>query len=141
MINAIWRTLQPLLPILIALALVVFVVASPLPGRGPRSSKRHEWRSFKFENRKAVMDRAGERCEAAFFLVWGRCSNAATEADDVYPWSKGGPTTPGNGQALCQRHNRSKSNVTPPWWYVLGLERRRASYFPAGIDVRVSARA
>jgi len=28
---------------------------------------------------------------------------------------------------------------TPPWWYVLGLEHRRAAYFPAGADVKVSA--
>ena len=121
--------------------MVALVVASPLPGRGPRGSKRHEWRSFKYGNRTVVMERAGGRCEAALFLVWGQCASPATEADHVYPWSKGGPTTPANGQALCQRHNRSKSDLTPPWWYVLGLERRRASYFPAGIDVRVSARA
>lgn len=43
-----------------------------------------------------------------------------------------------NGQALCRRHNRSKSNMAPPWWYVLTLERRRKGYFPEGFDVRVS---
>jgi len=44
-----------------------------------------------------------------------------------------------NGQALCKAHNRHKGNFRPPWWYVLGLERRRRSYFPAGAPVRVSA--
>jgi hypothetical protein len=29
--------------------------------------------------------------------------------------------------------------MRPPWWYVLSLERRRRSYFPEGVDVRVSA--
>ena len=45
----------------------------------------------------------------------------------------------GNGQALCKAHNRSKGASTPPWWYVLGLERRRRSYFPVDADVRVLA--
>jgi hypothetical protein len=29
--------------------------------------------------------------------------------------------------------------MNPPWWYVLGLERRRRAYFPEGVDVRVFA--
>ena len=29
--------------------------------------------------------------------------------------------------------------MTPPWWYVLSLERRRRAYFPQGADVRVLA--
>ena len=29
--------------------------------------------------------------------------------------------------------------MTPPWWYVLSLERRRRAYFPQGLDVRVFA--
>ena len=32
-----------------------------------------------------------------------------------YPWSRGGPTVLSNGQALCREHNRSKSNLRPPW--------------------------
>lgn len=45
-----------------------------------------------------------------------------------------------NGQALCKAHNRAKSSLTPPWWYVLALERRRRRYFPNDADVRVKAR-
>jgi hypothetical protein len=45
-----------------------------------------------------------------------------------------------NGQALCRDHNRRKSNLRPPWWYVLSLERRRAAYAPLGVEVRVLAR-
>lgn len=73
-------------------------------------------------------------------LAWGRCRAPAVEADHVYPWSRGGPTVLSNGQALCREHNRSKSNLRPPWWYVRALERRRAGYFPEAADVRVVAR-
>lgn len=86
------------------------------------------------------MSRASGRCEGQVFLAWGRCREAATEADHVYPWSRGGPTVLSNGQALCSAHNRRKSNMRPPWWYVRALERRRAAYFPAGADLRVMAR-
>ncbi|SFJ39981.1 hypothetical protein SAMN05216561_1298 [Nocardioides psychrotolerans] len=74
------------------------------------------------------------------FIVWGRCPAFATEADHVFAWSRRGPTIVSNGQALCRDHNRSKSNLRPPWWYVRGLERRRTAYFPAGASVRVLAR-
>lgn len=84
--------------------------------------------------------RADGRCEAAEFVFSGRCSARATEVDHVIPWSRGGPTVESNGQALCRPHNRSKSARVPAWWYLLILERRRRSYFPAGVDVRVVAR-
>ena len=60
--------------------------------------------------------------------------------DHVYPWSRGGPTIISNGQALCRDHDRRKSNLRPPWWYVLAYERRRAGWFPPGVDVRVHGR-
>ncbi len=63
----------------------------------------------------------------------------ATEADHVYPWSRGGPTIVSNGQALCSGHNRSKAAMRPAWWYLLSLERRRRTYFPPDADVKVSA--
>lgn len=131
--------LLALAPFLLCALGIYALVAAPLPGRGPGIQSRDVWRSFRFEVRRAVMARAGGRCEAPAFFLWGRCAAPAVEADHVYPWSKGGATTESNGQALCHRHNRSKSNLTPPWWYLLGLERRRARYFPAGVAVRVSA--
>ncbi|WP_137292847.1 HNH endonuclease [Nocardioides dongxiaopingii] len=85
------------------------------------------------------MGRAGGRCEGSLVLLWGRCSRPAEEADHVYPWSRGGATVSSNGQALCHRCNRSKANTRPAWWYIVGLERRRRTYFPPGCDVRVSA--
>lgn len=44
-----------------------------------------------------------------------------------------------NRQALCRAHNRSKAALTPPWWYVLGLEWRRRSYVAPGAPIRVVA--
>jgi len=134
------HAVTPLLPFVAPLLALVAVATCPMPGRGPVSRKRHEWRTFKYDNRRAVMTRASGRCEAPRFIVWGRCPEAATDADHIYPWSKGGPTTPSNGQALCREHNRSKSNVTPPWWYVAGLERRRRTYCSDAFAARVTAR-
>lgn len=137
----VWDGFTPALPLLVPIFGLLVVLAAPLPGRGPGLLRRRDpWRGFKFAARRTVLDRAGQRCEAGFFYLLGRCSNPAEEADHVYPWSKGGATVVSNGQALCRRHNRGKSNLTPPWWYVLSLERRRRSYFPEGSDVRVMAR-
>lgn len=132
--------LRPWWPWLIVLAVLLVVLMSPLPGRGPGLiSRRDPWRTFKFEARRTVMSRAGGRCEGTLLLAWVMCRDAAGEADHVYPWSRGGATVVSNGQAMCRRHNRSKSRVTPPWWYVLLLERRRRRYFRTGGDVRVRA--
>jgi hypothetical protein len=132
--------LRPFLPLAVVLGVVFIVMAAPLPGRGPRMIQRADpWRGFKSAARQAVMTRAGHRCEAPRLLVWGRCHAAATEADHIYPWSRGGPTVVSNGQALCRNHNRRKSNLRPPWWYVLSLERRRAGYAPSGVKLRVLA--
>lgn len=132
--------LAPVLPQLLAVVAAVLVFTCPMPGRGPRLSQKPDpWRRFKYGTRRLVMSRAGDRCEGPVFLAWGRCRNRATEADHIYPWSRGGATSPRNGQALCAGHNRRKAAMKPPWWYVLALEHRRRSYFPPGNDVRVSA--
>lgn len=131
--------LRPFLPWAAVLAALLVAFMAPLPNRGPGLfARRDPWRTFKYDARRTVLARAGHRCEGALLLAWVRCRDAAEEADHVYPWSKGGATVVSNGQALCRRHNRSKSNLTPPWWYVLTLERRRRNYFPQGFDVRVS---
>lgn len=140
-LSALWDGLRPQMPLLAVSVVVVVLLAAPLPGRGPRMfTGKDPWRGYRFGLRGAVMRRAGGRCEAAAFLAWGRCREAATQVDHVYPWSRGGPTIVSNGQALCRDHNRRKSNLRPPWWYVLALECRRAGYFPPGVDVRVRGR-
>lgn len=131
--------LGPNLGWFIPVAVLLVVARFPMLGRGPNSSHRDVWRGFQYRARRAVFARAGDRCEGAGFLAWGRCAAAAVEADHVFPWSRGGPTVVSNGQALCAAHNRSKGAMTPPWWYVLSLERRRLGYFPQGADVRVFA--
>lgn len=133
--------LRPFLPWIVLLVALLIVLAAPMPGRGPGVfARRDPWRTFKYDARRAVLGRAGNRCEGPLLLAWGRCRAAAEEADHIYPWSKGGATIVSNGQALCRRHNRSKRNATPPWWYVLALERRRRKYFPVGLDARVRGR-
>ena len=140
LLGAVLAGFIPFLPQFAAIGALLLVVGAPLPGRGPRTFQRQDpWRRFKHEARRVVMSRAGHRCEGPVFLAWGRCNEVATEADHVYPWARGGPTVPSNGQALCRGHNRNKGSWRPPWWYVLSLERRRRSYFTPGEDVRVSA--
>jgi len=130
-----------LAPILGPIVCVMIVLAAPMPGRGPGLLQRRDpWRGFRYGARRAVFERADGRCEGSRFVAWGRCPAQASEADHIYPWSRGGPTVVSNGQALCRRHNQGKSNVRPPWWYVRALERRRASYFPSGATVHVVAR-
>ena len=138
LLGGVIQGVQPMLPWLVLVGVILLVVACPLPGRGPGLFQRRDpWRGFRFDARRAVLSRAGNRCEAALFLAWGRCQHPAQEVDHVYPWSRGGATVLSNGQALCSSHNRSKSNLVPPWWYVLSLERRRRTYSPAGVDLSV----
>lgn len=137
--GSLWRGLEPYAYWIIPLVLLLILVTAPPFGRGVWQAQRDPWRVFKFGVRRRIFERAGGRCEAPAFLVWGRCSEAAAEADHVVPWSRGGKTVLANGQALCTAHNRSKGSARPPWWYVLGLERRRRRYFPADESPRVTA--
>lgn len=137
---AVLSGLAPTIPYFAGVVAFLILVSAPIPGRGPhRTQRRDPWRRFKYESRRIVMERAGNRCEGAVFLAWGRCHEPAAEADHVYPWSRGGATIVSNGQALCRGHNRNKGAMKPAWWYLLSLERRRRSYFPPGMDVRVTA--
>ena len=85
--------------------------------------------------RTAVWYRDHGRCEHCGESVQGQW-----EMDHIYPWSRGRPTIPTNGQALCGDHNRRKGAMRPPWWYVLSLERRRRRYFPPDEDVQVDGK-
>lgn len=138
-VDAMWHMVEPAVPWVITLLVLWIALTVPLPGRGP-SGRRDPWRSFKYGARREVMERAGARCERHLLLLWGRCGKPATDADHIYPWSKGGPTIVSNGQALCRTHNARKGSRIPAWWLILGLERRRTAYFPEGADPRVVAR-
>ena len=131
--------LAPMAPWLVPAVAALITLSVPMPGRGPGDRRRDPWRGFKYEPRRIALERAGGRCEGAEFIAWGRCEDPAVEVDHVYPWSRGGATVLSNAQALCKGHNRTKSSITPPWWYLFALEKRRRGYFPPDSDVRVSA--
>ncbi len=99
-------------------------------GRDPR-------RTFSRAEKAEFLERAGHRCEHHSWLL-GRCRGTeALQADHVHPHSRGGATDVLNGQALCRRHNKQKSD-RPPWrWELNRLARRRESYFPPGTPTAV----
>lgn len=141
-LDGVLSTLVSMPQLFVPVALIlgaIAVLGFPMLGRGPNSSARDPWRGFKYAARATVLDRAGGRCEGAQLVFGVRCDRPATDVDHVFPWSKGGPTVASNGQALCRGHNRSKAAMTPPWWYVRSLERRRRGYFPEGVPVEVRA--
>ncbi len=57
---------------------------------------------------------SGRKKAALYLLAGGRCEACGTElevgwhADHIHPYSRGGPTEMGNGQALCPSCNRKK---------------------------------
>jgi hypothetical protein len=94
----------------------------------PRDSRR----GFTPDERAAIIARAGYQCE--WVDGWKRCEarhgapGVQLEADHVYPWAFGGPTTLGNGQALCRPHNAKKSGKLPTPQYLWRLAHSRAGY-------------
>src|ERR1044072_7121177 len=66
-LSPLFEGLRPYLPVLVVLALLLALLASPLPGRGPRLLQRRDpWRRFKFAARRAVMARVRRRWHATF---------------------------------------------------------------------------
>lgn len=98
-------------------------------GRARRQRWRDPVRLFTWAQKRVLIERAGGRCEHKP-LLWRRCPEPGSEADHVIPWSRGGPTQLFNGQLLCRRHNRSKSNAMPSAFYCWRLEHRRRRYAP-----------
>jgi hypothetical protein len=126
---------MPLNPIELGAGAVAVVVArSALATHSP--VQKDPQRSFTQAQRAAIFSRCGGRCEHHWPIV-GRCRSAATHADHVWPWSKGGPTTLANAAGLCAFHNLSKGSRRPSIAYIRRLERRRRSYFPPGEPVGI----
>lgn len=125
-----WWVLTWVGAVLALLALAKVLVAPPT---------RDTQRLFTTEQRLEIARRAGGRCEATGG-VGRRCPAPGSQADHVYPWSKGGYTIVSNGQWLCAKDNNLKRATIPSPWYRWRLERRRRGYFPPGSDVRVSWR-
>src|SRR6266545_7964460 len=122
----------------IVLALLVLLAVSALV----RSARRIRWasierdpiRRFNRTDKAAILARAGGRCERHGWMT-GRCRlTNGLEADHVHPHSKGGRTSPTNGQALCKRHNRQKSAHVPYRWELKQLAKRRLTYYLPGVS-------
>lgn len=123
-----------ILPLVIAW--LVLAWPAQIPVRTERLAPERTWRTFKYGLRRSVFERAGNRCER-HNVFGGRCGSAAQEVDHIWPYSRGGATVLGNGQALCQFHNRSKRASLPRWWEVRYLLRGRQRYAPADVEVDV----
>ena len=120
--------------VLLAIGKVVQLGRAILHGGHERDPRR----TFSRAEKAQVLERAGHRCERHSRLL-GRCRETeALQADHVHPHSRGGATDVANGQALCRRHNKQKSDRVP-WTRELDrLARRRQSYFPPGTPTTVA---
>jgi 5-methylcytosine-specific restriction endonuclease McrA len=144
--HAIWQVpgkifaASPAFAVAIAVVLTLSVAASART-RFWRLKARDPVRRFSRADKARIVYRAAVRCEHHGLLL-GRCRvTEGLEADHIHPHSRGGETGIHNGQALCRRHNRLKF-VHIPWaWELRRLERRRRSYFPAGMPTAVKRTA
>lgn len=115
-------------PLPAVLLLLLIAAAAVILGiRAARMRWRDPQRLFTWEQKKALIQQAGGRCEHKPPL-WFRCEGRAEQADHIWPWSKGGPTELANGQMLCRAHNRAKSNLLPTFLYRWRLKQRRLRY-------------
>lgn len=129
-----WAQAHQAIALIIGGVLVLVLLGQQLRGLLPVT--KDPVRLFSPAQRAEIHARAGGRCEHKAPLGM-RCSRRGTQADHIFPWSKGGATALENGASLCAGHNRSKSAKIPTWSSVRRLERRRRSYFPPGVNGRV----
>lgn len=125
---------RPYLPF-VALLVVLVALLSAVAGRGPRILQRRDpWRGFKFAARRAVMTRAGGRCEAPRMgPMPGSCDRGRPRLSLV-TWRRDG------GEQRPSSVRFSQPSQVQPAPAVLSLERRWADHVPAGVEVRVLAR-
>jgi hypothetical protein len=114
-----------LLIICLATAAAGILVLATVTGRQRRW--RNPVRFYSWPDKQLLIRQANGRCEHKSPL-WRRCSSRGTEADHIVPWSRGGQTALWNGQLLCHRHNKQKSNRVPSALYRWRLQRRRTKY-------------
>lgn len=117
-------TPDALVPMIIGLGVALAVFAAAMTFK---RSRRDPQRFFSYTQKRALYDQARDQCEHKYPL-WRRCHARGKEADHVMPWSRGGRTMLGNGQILCKKHNRRKSNHIPTPVYRWRLSRRRLNY-------------
>jgi 5-methylcytosine-specific restriction endonuclease McrA len=109
----------------LAIAASGILLLATMTGRERR--RRDLERFFSWPEKQLLIRQANGRCEHKPPL-WRRCPERGTQADHVVPWSRGGPTELWNGQLLCRRHNKQKSDRVPGLVYRWRLRRRRAKY-------------
>ncbi len=140
--HGVWQavTTSPLLGVLAA-AVVIAGVARAVRRAMYSSWDRDDVRLFSRADKRAILARAGGRCEH-HFVFFGRCKTTTElQADHIHPWSRGGHTVLANGQALCERHNQEKHAAVPFNRQLRKIERRRLEYFPPGEIATVRRRA
>jgi hypothetical protein len=111
------------------IVIAVALLAARLGFRAKRNFRLHRVqkdnrRAFSPAQRAQIFGACGGRCEYPRFIL-GRCHRKATQADHIYPWSKGGATAVENGSGLCGMHNRLKSNKLPSRSYIRKLAKAR----------------
>lgn len=100
-------------------------------------TERDLWRNFKFAPRRAILKRAGHRCEW-YDKDGERCKvTKELEVDHVYPWSASGWTIEPNAQVLCQAHHLYKGGSIPSPDEIKKIESYRRLHWPEGSDVTV----
>lgn len=113
--------------LLACLAVAALGILCLAAGVGRNRRWRDPIRLFSWPQKQQLIRQANGRCEHKPPL-WLRCPAPGTEADHIHPWSRGGATELWNGQLLCRRHNRRKSNHVPSPLYRWRLARRRKKY-------------
>lgn len=111
-----------------------------------RFAPRDPQRRYSPAQRRQLLIRSGYRCEHHYFHFLRCRERHLLEADHVIPWSRGGRTTLENGQMLCRRHNRRKTNRYPSPLYRWMVHRRQTplstvSSPPPGRSSRSTTRA
>jgi len=87
----------------VILLLVLFSISGALYAKDKRA--------FTYNQKNALWIKSKGKCEKCKVnLVPFKGEHNSFEADHKRPYSKGGKTTLKNGQALCRRCNRRKSN-------------------------------
>lgn len=92
-------------------------------------NQRDPQRLFNSKQCVVMYDNVGHQCEHRYGGVI-RCGkkNNGLQADHHIPWSKGGATSNKNFVALCEHHNKSKSNKNPSWGQTVSISFFRRFY-------------
>lgn len=102
---------------------------------------RDPQRLFTAQQKRYLMLQANGRCEHRWFLLLRCAQNQRLQADHVMPWSRGGRTTLANGQMLCPRHNRRKTNRLPGPLFLLVRRHRLRNVTHPTMTQRIPIRA